>query len=130
MTASSSDMPRGVRTLDDRRAGQPPIIPPTPTPAPAPAPPVLTARDWFAARIAVDPDFAPSAQHIAWLAAQRAIVACEMAQKFADIGKAESATAYLAVADQYRQIAVVCAERAGITSPRPPETAGPPEADG
>jgi hypothetical protein len=130
MTASSHDQPpitppggaARVRTLDDRRLTTPALAAPTLSPLPEvpPAPPT-GAREWLGQRIAVGDDFTPGSQHIGWLAAQRAITACERAQLAADLQHHETAHAYLQVADQYRQIAHVCAERAGLTAPKGPD---------
>jgi hypothetical protein len=125
MTATSSDLPRrGVRTLDERDTRPPapdPVVDRGGTmPQGDPKPPD-SAATWLGRRIAVADDHAPAAQHIGWLAAQRAVTACEMAEKLAAVGKADGVSQFLAVADQYRQIAAVCAARGGITAPKGPD---------
>jgi hypothetical protein len=122
MTATSSDLPRrGVRTLDERDTA-PVDRTLTTLPQPDDPQPPDSAATWLGRRIAVADDHAPAAQHIGWLAAQRAVTACEMAEKLAAVGdKADKVMQYLAVADQYRQIAAVCADRAGITAPKGPD---------
>jgi len=121
MTATSSDLPRrGVRTLDERDTSPVDRTLTTLPPPDDPAPPD-SAATWLGRRIAVADDHAPAAQHIGWLAAQRAVTACEMAEKLAAVGKADGVSQFLAVADQYRQIAAVCAARGGITAPKGPD---------
>jgi hypothetical protein len=91
------------------------------------APPVgggpQSAAHWFATRIETTDKMVPGSQHLAWLAAQRAITACELAQAaVADTipghGGKSHAMELLAVADQYRRIAKTCAERAGVVAPK------------
>jgi hypothetical protein len=111
MTATSSDLPRrGVRTLDERDTA-PVDRTLTTLPQPDDPQPPDSAATWLGRRIAVADDHAPAAQHIGWLA-----------EKLAAVGdKADKVMQYLAVADQYRQIAAVCADRAGITAPKGPD---------
>jgi hypothetical protein len=125
MNVSSHDMPptgpgatAELRTLEDRHNRSPKLS--MPPPAAEPEPP-MSAETWLGQRIAVADDFIPGSQHLAWLAAQRAITACERAQQAADTGHLEAVAPYLAAADQYRQIAQVCSERAGLTAPQSPD---------
>jgi hypothetical protein len=114
-----------LRTLEDRHRNTPKLATPAPKPEPEPEP-TVAAETWLGQRISVADDFLPGSQHLAWLAAQRAVTACERAQRAADRGDFENVSSYLGIADQYRLIAAVCAERAGLTAPKSPDAKGRP----
>lgn len=81
-------------------------------------------REWVHERINLPDGQTPHTSHVGFLCVQRSITALEAAH--AGIGDPQAASLFLAIADQYRQLANVCGERGGsaISPPRPPSRPG------
>jgi hypothetical protein len=97
------------------------------TPAPASAAGLATpggdyARSWLARRLDLPGDVQPMVAHVGFLALTRAVEALERAQDSAITTDPTVPSLYIAVAEQYRQIADVCGQRGGsaVAPPRPP----------